>query len=229
MLFAQLTLREGLRDIEACLRNSEHLYAMGIRGNITRTNLAYANEHRNWRVYEAPGHVLIRKARRLYADYAIGLGPEEIVYAVDFSTIDLCLSMFPWAKFKTTKSAIKLYTQIDFGRPDSRVLKPAGGALHDVNFIDEMFFEVGSIYVFDHGHLDFSRLYRIAEAGAFFVIRSKKNTKFSVRESRRVDKSTGLRCDQTIRLSSPKGMKSYPANSFVSVTSSRASIESCKF
>ena len=211
MLFAQLTFRESLRDIEACLRNSEHLHAMGIRGNITRTNLAYANEHRDWRVYEALGHVLIRKARRLYAGDSNGLGLDEIVYAVDSSTIDLCLSMFPWAKFKTTKSAIKLHTQIDLVGAIPVFISLTEGAMHDVNFIDEMFFEAGSIYVFDRGYLDFLRLYRIAEAGAFFVIRSKKNTKFSVRESRRVDKSTGLRCDQSIRLSSPKGIKSYPA------------------
>ncbi len=137
--------------------------------------------------------------------------PGEIVYAVDSSTIDLCLSMFPWAKFKTTKSAIKLHTQIDLVGSIPVFISLTEGAMHDVHFIDRMFFEVGSIYVFDRGYLDFSRLHRIAEAGAFFVIRSKKNTKFSVRESRRVDKSTGLRCDQSIRLSSPKGMKSYPA------------------
>jgi len=210
MLFAQLTFRESLRDIEACLLNNGHLHAMGIRGNITRTNLAYANEHRDWRVYEALGHVLIRKARRLYAGDSNGPGLDEIVYAVDSSTIDLCLSMFPWAKFKTTKSAIKLHTQIDLVGAIPVFISLTEGALHDVHFIDEMFFEAGSIYVFDRGYLDFSRLYRIAEAGAFFVIRSKKNTKFPVRESRPVDKSTGLRCDQSIRLSSPKGMKSYP-------------------
>ena len=209
MLFAQLTFRESLRDIEACLRNSEHLHAMGIRGNITRTNLAYANEHRDWRVYEALGRILIRKARRLYAGDSNGLDLDEIVYAVDSSTIDLCLSMFPWAKFKTTKSAIKLHTQIDLVGSIPVFICLTEGALHDVHFIDAMFFEAGSIYVFDRGYLDFARLYRIVEAGAFFVIRSKKNTKFSVRESRRVDKTTGLRCDQSIRLSSPKGMKNY--------------------
>lgn len=210
MLFAQLTYRESLRDIEACLRNSNHLHAMGIRGNITRTNLAYANEHRDWKVYEALGHVLIRKARRLYADDSHNLDLDEIVYAVDASTIDLCLSMFPWAKFRTTKAAIKLHTQIDLVGSIPVFISLTEGALHDVNFIDEMIFEAGSIYVFDRGYLDFSRLYRIVQAGAFFVIRSKKNTKFSVFESRPVDKSTGLRCDQSIRLSSAKGRKAYP-------------------
>jgi hypothetical protein len=210
MLFAQLTFRESLRDIEACLRGSSHLHAMGIRGNITRTNLAYANKHRDWRVYEALAHVLIRKARRLHAGDSNGLDLDEIVYAVDASTIDLCLSMFPWANFKTTKAAIKLHTQIDLVGSIPVFIGLTEGALHDVNFLDEMFFEAGSIYVFDRGYLDFARLYRIVEAGAFFVIRSKKNTKFSVHESRPVDKSTGLRCDQSIRLSSAKGMKSYP-------------------
>ena len=210
MLFAQLTFRESLRDIEACLRGTTHLHAMGIRGNITRTNLAYANKHRDWRVYEALAHVLIRKARRLHADDSNGLDLDEIVYAVDASTIDLCLSMFPWANFKTTKAAIKLHTQIDLVGSIPVFISLTEGALHDVNFLDEMFFEAGSIYVFDRGYLDFARLYRIVEAGASFVIRSKKNTIFSVHESRPVDKSTGLRCDQSIRLSSAKGMKSYP-------------------
>ena len=210
MLFAQLTFRESLRDIEACLRSNSHLHAMGIRGNITRTNLAYANKHRDWRVYEALAHVLIRKARRLHADESNGLDLDEIVYAVDASTIDLCLSMFPWANFKTTKAAIKLHTQIDLVGSIPVFISLTEGALHDVNFLDEMFFEAGSIYVFDRGYLDFSRLHRITEAGSFFVIRSKKNTKFKVNESRPVDKSTGLRCDQSIRLSSAKGMKTYP-------------------
>jgi len=210
MLFAQLTYRESLRDIEACLCNSNHLYAMGIRGNITRTNLAYANKHRDWKVYEALGHVLIRKARRLYAGDSNNLDLDEIVYAVDASTIDLCLSMFPWAKFRSTKAAIKLHTQIDLVGSIPVFISLTEGALHDVNFIDEMIFEAGSIYVFDRGYLDFVRLYRIDQAGAFFVIRSKKNTKISVSESRIVDKSTGLRCDQSIRLSSAKGRKGYP-------------------
>ena len=210
MLFAQLTFREGLRDIEACLRGNNHLYAMGVRGNITRTNLAYANKHRDWRVYEALAQVLIRKARRLYAGDPNGLDIEEIVYAVDASTIDLCLSMFPWARFKTTKSAIKLHTQIDLTGCIPVFIGLTEGAVHDVNFLDQMFFEAGSIYVFDRGYLDFARLFRIATAGAYFVIRSKKNTKFRVCESRPVDKSTGLRCDQSIRLSTVKGNKSYP-------------------
>lgn len=210
MLFAQLTFRESLRDIEACLRSSPHLYAMGVRGNITRTNIAYANRHRDWRGYEAVAHILIRKARRLYAGDSNGLDIDEIVYAVDASTIDLCLSMFPWANFRTTKAAIKLHTQIDLTGSIPVFISLTEGAVHDVNFLDHMLFEPGCIYVFDRGYLDFARLFRIVEAGAYFVIRSKKNTKFAVSQSRPVDKSTGLRCDQTIRLSTAKGRKSYP-------------------
>jgi len=210
MLFAQLTFRESLRDIEACLRDNKHLYAMGIRGNITRTNLAYANKHRDWRNYEALAHVLIRKARRLYSNDTNGLDIDEMVYAVDASTIDLCLSMFPWAKFKSTKAAIKLHTQIDLTGSIPVFISLTEGAVHDVNFLDEMQIEAGSIYVFDRGYLDFARLFRITNAHGYFVIRSKKNTIFTVYESHDVDKSTGLRCDQTIRLSSAKGKKSYP-------------------
>jgi len=210
MLFAQLTSRESLRDIEAGLRDNRHLYAMGIRGNITRTNLAYANKHRDWRNYEALAHVLIRKARRLYSNDTNGLDIDEMVYAVDASTIDLCLSMFPWPKFKSTKAAIKLHTQIDLTGSIPVFISLTEGAVHDVNFLDKMQIEAGSIYVFDRGYLDFARLLRITNAHGCFVIRSKKNTRFTVHESRDVDKSTGLRCDQTIRLSSAKGRKSYP-------------------
>lgn len=210
MLFAQLTFRESLRDIEACLRTSPHRYAMGIRGNVTRTNLAYANSHRDWRVYEAVGQVLVRKARRLYAGDPTGLDIDEVVYAVDASTIDLCLSLFPWANFRTTKAAVKLHTQLDLSGSIPVFISLSDGSVHDVNFLDHMFFEPGSIYVFDRGYLDFARLFRIEEAGATFVIRSKKNTRFSVSASRPVDKASGLRCDQVIRLVTAKGRKAYP-------------------
>lgn len=210
MAFAQLTFREGLRDIEACLRGSNHLYAMGIRGNITRTNLAYANEFRDWRVYEALAQVLIRKARRLYACDSNGLDIDELVYAVDASTIDLCLSMFPWATFRSTKAAIKLHTQIDLQGPIPVFISITDGSVHDVNFLDRMIFEAGSIYVFDRGYLDFGRLFRIQCANAFFVIRANSNTRFAVRESRGVDKATGLRCDQIIKMSTYKGKRDYP-------------------
>lgn len=210
MAFAQITFRESLRDIEACLRHCPQRYAMGIRGNVTRTNLAYANEFRDWRVYEALGQVLIRKARRLYADDTNGLDLEEMVYAVDSTTIDLCLSMFPWAHFRKTKAAVKLHTQIDLCGPIPVFISISDGSVHDVHFLDQIIFEPGSIYVFDRGYLDFTRLYRIEQAKAFFVIRAKSNTKFSVLKSRTVDKATGLRCDQTIRLSTWKGKRDYP-------------------
>ena len=210
MVFAQITFRESLRDIEACLRGCSQLYAMGVRGNITRTNLAYANEHRDWRVYEALAQVLIRKARRLYAGDSDGLDLDELVYAVDSSTIDLCLSMFPWATFRTTKAAIKLHTQIDLTGPIPVFMRITEGSTHDVHFLDQIFFEAGSIYVFDRGYLDFERLFRIEKAGAYFVIRSKKNMRFYVVQSRPVDKSSGLRCDQIVRLSTAKGKRDYP-------------------
>lgn len=211
MAFAQITFREGLRDIEACLHGSNHLYAMGIRGNITRTNLAYANEFRDWRVYEALAKVLIRKARGLYAEDANGLDIEEMVYAVDASTIDLCLSMFPWATFRRTKAAIKLHTQIDLKGSIPVFISITDGSVHDVHFLDQIRIEAGSIYVFDRGYIDFKRLYAIHKARAFFVIRAKSNTRFYVRKSPSVDKSTGLRCDQTIRLNTDKAKRDYPA------------------
>ena len=212
MAFAQITFREGLRDIEACLNGSSHLYAMGIRGNITRTNLAYANEFRDWRVYEALAGVLIRKARELYAEDANGLDIEEMVYAVDASTIDLCLSMFPWATFRRTKAAIKLHTQIDLKGSIPVFIWITDGSVHDVHFLDQIRFEAGSIYVFDRGYVDFRRLYAIHKAGAFFVIRAKSNTRFYVSESRPVDKSTGLRCDQIIRLNTDKAKRDFPTH-----------------
>jgi len=210
MAFAQITFRESLRDIEACLKGCSHLYAMGVRGNITRTNLAYANEHRDWRVYEALAQILIRKARRLCREDSNRLDIDEMVYAVDASTIDLCLSMFPWAHFRKTKSAIKLHTQIDLTGSIPVFIRITDGSVHDVHFMDQMFFEAGSIYVFDRGYVDFARLFRIESANAYFVIRQKKNTKFTVCKSRPVDKSCGLRCDQVIRLSTKKSKRDYP-------------------
>lgn len=210
MAFAQITFRESLRDIEAGLKGCPHLYAMGVRGNITRTNLAYANEQRDWQVYEALAQVLIRKARRLHAGDSNGLDLDEMVYAVDSSTIDLCLSMFPWANFRKTKSAIKLHTQIDLIGSIPVFMRITEGAKHDVHFLNQMIFEAGSIYVFDRGYLDFTCLFGIERANAFFVIRSKTNIRFHVAESRPVDKSTGLRCDQTIRLSTARSKRSYP-------------------
>lgn len=210
MIFAQMTFRESLRDIEACLNGSRHLYAMGFRGNITRTNLAYANEHRNWRVYADLAQVLIRRARGLYASHGHGLDIDEMVYALDSSTIDLCLSMFPWAHFRQTKAAIKLHTMIDLRGSIPVFISITEGSVHDVNVLDDIAFEPKSIYVMDRGYVDFSRLYRIHQAGAFFVTRAKSNMAFYVSQSRDINKTTGLRCDQSIGLKTAKSKRDYP-------------------
>ena len=210
MAFAQITFRESLRDIEACLRGCSHLYAMGIRGNITRTNLAYANEHRDWRVYQALAQILIRKARKLYAEDSKALDIGEMVYALDASTIDLCLTMFPWAHFRKAKAAVKLHTMIDLQGSIPVFISITDGSVHDVNILDQIVFEPGSIYVMDRGYVDFSRLYRIHQAGAFFVTRAKSNMAFYVSKSRPIDKTTGLRCDQNIGLKTTKSKRDYP-------------------
>jgi hypothetical protein len=211
MAIAQMTYRESLRDIEACLRNSSHLYAMGIRGNVTRSNLAYANEKRDWRVFAELAQVLIRKARRLYASEDHGLDIEEMVYALDSTTIDLCLTMFPWATFRQTKSAIKLHTLMDLQGSIPVFISITEGSVHDVNILDKILIEAGSIYVMDRGYVDFSRLLRIEQARAFFVTRAKSNLRFYVSQSNPVDRSAGLRCDQIIGLSIAKSKVDYPA------------------
>ena len=210
MAFAQMTFRESLRDIEACLSGCRYLYAMGFRGNVTRTNLAYANEHRDWRIYADLAQVLIRKARRLYASDSHGLDIDEIVYALDASTIDLCLSMFPWAHFRRTKAAIKLHTMMDLRGSIPVFISITDGSVHDVNVLDEVTFEPGSIHVMDRGYVNFARLYRIHMAGAFFVTRAKSNMAFYVSQSREIDKTTGLRCDQSIGLKTAKSKRDYP-------------------
>jgi len=210
MAFAQMTFRESLRDIEACLSGCPHLYAMGIRGTVTRTNLAYANEHRDWRVYADLATVLIRRARRLYTHVSHGLDIDEMVYALDASTIDLCLSMFPWAHFRKTKAAIKLHTMIDLKGSIPVFISITQGSVHEINVLDDIPFEPGSIYVMDRGYVDFARLYRIHQAGAFFVTRAKCNMAFNVSQSRSVEKMTGLRCDQSISLKTTKGKMDYP-------------------
>jgi hypothetical protein len=210
MAFAQVTFRESLRDIEACLNGCRHLYSMGFRGNITRTNLAYANEHRNWRIYTDLAQVLIRRARKLYAEDTHGLDIDEMVYALDASTIDLCLTIFPWAHFRKTKAAIKLHTMIDLQGSIPVFISITDGSVHDVNALDQIAFEPGSIYVMDRGYVDFSRLYRIHQAGAFFVTRAKSNMAFYVSKSRPIDKTTGLRCDQNIGLRTAKSKRDYP-------------------
>ena len=211
LAFAQMTFREGLRDIEACLRGSRHLYAMGIRGTVTRTNLAYANEFRDWRVFAELAQVLIRKTRRLYGPDDCELKLEEMVYALDSTTIDLCLSLFPWADFRPTKAAIKMHTMIDLCGSIPVFIRITEGSVHDVKILDEVTPEPGSICVMDRGYLDFRRLHRLDCSNAYFVVRAKSNLSFYVVESRKVDRSGGLRCDQTIRLKGARSKKLYPA------------------
>ncbi|MDA7640324.1 IS4 family transposase [Opitutaceae bacterium] len=210
MAFAQLTFRESLRDIEACLRSQANLlYAMGIRRLVTRTNIAYANEFRNWRVYFDLAQVLIRKARKLYAADRYILEIDEIVYAIDASTIDLCMSLFPWARFRKSKPAIKLHAMIDLNGSIPAFVAITEGKVHDVNALDWIVFEAGAFYVMDRGYVDFARLARIRSALAFFVTRAKTNMSFYVRESCPVDKSVRLRSDQTIRLNGAKTKSLY--------------------
>jgi len=211
MAFAQLTYRESLRDIECCLRAMrEKLYHMGIRGKISRSTLADANGKRDWRIYCDFAQVLIHIARKLYDDDDFGLELEETVYALDASTIDLCLSLFPWARFRKTKGAIKLHTLLDLRGNVPAFITITDGKVHDVNILDELIPELGAIYVMDRGYLDFAPLYAINQTPAFFVVRSKRNTKFRRIYSRLIDKSTGLRCDQTVAFTGFYSKKDYP-------------------
>ena len=211
MAFAQLTYRESLRDIEACLGSQANLlHAMGIRGTVTRTNLAYANEHRSWEVYFELGQILIRKARKLYSTDRYLKEIDEVVYAIDASTIDLCMNLFPWARFRRRKSAIKLHAMIDLNGSIPAFIAITEGKVHDVNALDWIVFEAGSFYVLDRGYVDFMRLSRIHSTRAYFVTRAKANMSYYVRESRPVDKSAGLRSDQTIRLNGTKTKTLFP-------------------
>ena len=198
MAFAQLSYRESLRDIEACLRSlRSKLYHIGIRGQVSRSTLAKANERRDWRIYEDFAKVLITQARTLYADEPFGVDLQQTVYALDATTIDLCLSLFPWAKFRKHKGAVKMHTLLDLRGSIPTCVFVTPGKTHEVNLLDELFLEPGSIYVMDRGYLDYARLYTIDEARAFFVIRAKKNLQFRRRSSSLVNKTTGLRSDQT--------------------------------
>jgi len=209
--FAQLTYRESLRDIEACLRvATPKLYHMGIRGKVSRNTLAHANEKRDWRIYADFAQVLISLARELYADEDFGLELNQTVYAFDSTTIDLCLSVFPWAKFRRTKAAIKLHTLLDLRGNIPVVISITQGKIHDVNALDHLFFEAGAIYIFDRAYVDFARLYRIHQSLAFFVTRAKSNFVFKRLYSLPVDKSTGVRADQIIALSGFYALKDYP-------------------
>jgi len=211
MAFAQLTYRESLRDIECCLRAMQKkLYHIGIRGNVSRSTLADANENRDWRIYCDFAQILIQEARRLYANDDFGLELKETVYALDASTIDLCLSVFPWARFRRSKAAIKLHTLLDLRGNIPSFISITDGKVHDVNVLDELIPEPGSIYVMDRGYLDFDRLYRLHQNHAFFVTRRKINTRFRRIYSSEIDKTTGLKCDQAIMLTGFYTQKSYP-------------------
>ncbi len=211
MVFAQLTYREGLRDIEACLGSRRRLlYHSGIRGTVKRCNLAYANEHRDAQMFADVTAVLIRKARRLYADEPTELGLDGELFAVDGSLIELSLALFPWARWQGTQAAVKLNVMLAVATEMPAFCSVVAGACHDVHFMDDIPVAPGSYYVFDRGYLDFRRLRRIAQLGAWFVIRAKRNTRFYVCESRAVDKANGLRCDQTIRLNSAQARRDYP-------------------
>ena len=212
MAFAQLTYRESLRDIEACLRaQSSKLYHMGIRSQVARNTLANANATRDWRIYCELAQSLIATARRLYATEPFGLDLTETVYALDATTIDLCLSVFPWAPFRATKAAIKLHTLLDLRGNIPSFIFISDGKLHEVNVLDQLVPEPGAFYVMDRGYLDFERLGRYDAAGSFFVMRAKSNLKAQRRYSQPVDRRTGLICDQTVVLTSDYSHKGFDA------------------
>ena len=211
MAFAQLTYRGSLRDIECCLRAMrEKLYHMGIRSKVSRSTLADANEIRDWRIYSDFAQILIDEARRLYIDDDFGLELKETVYALDSSTIDLCLSVFPWARFRKTKGAIKLHTLLDLRSDIPTFIWITDGKVHDVNVLDHLIPEPGAIYVMDRAYLDFQRLFQLHQSSAVFVTRSKTNTGLRRIYSHKVDKSTGVKFDQTVALTGFYSKKDYP-------------------
>jgi len=211
MAFAQMTYRESLRDIEACLRSQANkLYHMGIRAKVSRSTLAEANEKRDWRIYADLAHSLIPVARKLYQDEDFGIELDQTVYAMDATTINLCLSMFPWAQFRKTKGAIRLHTLLDLRGNIPTFIHISDGKEHEVNILDDLIAEAGAFYVMDRGYLDFFRLYRLTKACAFFVIRAKKNLACQRIYSNPVDRSTGLVCDQTVVLTGPNSALYYP-------------------
>jgi hypothetical protein len=211
MAFAQITYRESLRDIEVCLRSQNNkLYHMGIRGDICRSTLADANENRDWRIYAELAHSLIATARTLYSKDAFIEELDETVYALDSTTIDLCLSVFPWAAFRKNKGAIKLHTLLDLKGSIPTFIHISDGKLHDVNALDLIALEPGAFYVMDRGYVDFERLHAFTEMAAFFVTRAKTNIKFRRLYSHPVDRDTGLVCDQTILLTGIASQKKYP-------------------
>ena len=211
MAFAQLTFRESLRDIESCLRSmSGRLYHMGFRGKISRSTLADANENRDWRIYADFAMILIHRARKLYANEPFGIDLDNTVYALDATTVDLCLSLFPWARFRKNKGAVKLHTLLDLRGNIPSFIEITDGKVADVNILDILLPEAGSFYIMDRGYLDFERLYTFHQDKAFFITRAKSNIQCRRLYSRPVDKTTELRCDQTIVLTLPQTAETYP-------------------
>jgi len=211
MSFAQLTYRESLRDIETCLRSmSGKLYHMGLRGRVARSTLADANESRDWRIYADFAQVLIAIARPLYAHDPIGVDLDQSLYALDSTTIDLCLSLFPWAKFRKSKGAVKMHTLLDLHGNIPTFIGITDGKVHDVNILDEIVPEAGAFYVIDRGYIDFERLFVLTLCSSFFVTRTKENVLLQRRYSHPVDKSTGVRSDQTVILTAIDSAMAYP-------------------
>ena len=211
LAYAQLTRRSGLRDLVACLNSQRaKLYHVGIRSRVSRATLADANERRDWRLFEALGQRLIAIALELYQDEDIGLGLKEPLYAMDSTTIDLCLTLFPWADFRATKAAVKAHTIIDLRGAIPVFLTITTGKVHDVNLLDAVRLPAGAIVVVDRGYLDFARLYALMQRQCSFVVRAKDNLRYTWIESRKVDKTTGLRSDQTVLLVTAKSKRAYP-------------------
>lgn len=211
MAFAQLTYRESLRDIEACLRSTRSkLYHMGFRGKVARSTLADANESRDWRIFADFAQVLIGVARPLHAHDPIGADLEQSFYALDSTTIDLCLTLFPWARFRQHKAAVKMHTLLDLHGNIPTFIRITDGKVHDVNILDEILPEAGAFYVMDRGYIDFERLYIFTLCSAFFVVRTKENVLLQRRYSHAVDKSTGVRSDHTVILTAIESAKVYP-------------------
>ena len=211
LAFAQLTFRESLRDIEACLRSVDNkLYHMGFRGKVSRSTLADANEAHDWRIYADFAQVLIHIARPMYANESLGFDLDNTVYTLDSTTVDLCLAVFPWARFRTQKAAIKMHTLLDLRGPIPTFIEVSDGKLHDVNILDSIAPEPGSFYVMDRGYLDFERLHVFHGAGAFFVTRTKQGVQLRRRYSHPIDAATGLRSDHTVVLASAVSRKHYP-------------------
>lgn len=211
LAFAQLTFRESLRDIEICLRSrAPQLYHLGLRGSVARSTLAEANERRDWRIWADLAQGLIAEARQLHADESFGLPVKSPAYAFDATTIDLCLTLFPWAQFRAHKSAVKMNTLLDLRGNIPCFIRITAGCVHEVKLLDELPLEAGAYYMLDRGYIDFVRLYRFTQSLAYFVTRAKRNLDYQVRESRPVDLATGLRADQSIRLGGPLTRRHYP-------------------